>query len=117
MLCHPNDHVWGPFNSKTRARKCVRCGTVRGDYTPTYVGSPTLPVPVPYTATRQCEIDKINPTKHCTNTATHWMFIHTIEMFPGPKSARLCQTCLNTEFERPFEERKYYHSGTPRPLD
>lgn len=88
-----------------------------GSWTPIYTGSPTFPNPPMYTAVYQCEINKINPEKHCTNTATPWMFIHTIEMFPGPKSARVCQACRDAEFERPLEERRYYHSAPSRPLD
>jgi hypothetical protein len=65
----------------------------------------------------QCEIHKIRPDKHCTNTATHWMFIDTIETFPGPKSARVCDPCLNAEFYRSLKERKYYHAAPPRLLD
>lgn len=63
-----------------------------------------------------CEINTINPKKTCTNTATHWMFIHTIEMFSGPKSARVCKDCLDAEFHRPLRERRYYHRVAPRPL-
>lgn len=115
----PDTHLWTK-DPQTHLLTCCLCGQQRSEFraNTTVCPSPAARTLSNLAATHpRCEIDKINPTKHCANTATHWMFIHTIEMFAGPKSARLCKTCLDAEFERPFGERKYYHSGTPRPLD